>query len=221
MKNDNASKVAIAHRIGRSSVASMASLSGISSSAVMMGPPPPPPPLSSSSAAAVASGASSSNQYLTAMPTPSIYSSSSGPGSLNESALVEPLDYEEFVTQQQRLIRGQVSAGNNNILVDFPPDDIEVNVVPRKIRTLGHVLPEEPMDQLDAIVQNCVNTYTSDWVVVRRRYHHHSSSIRPIDDLDECLKEPLPHQEFEADETLDNSPDFEVSFLKLFKRKID
>ena len=82
------------------------------------------------------------------MPNPSIHSSSSGPGSLNESALVEPLDYEEFVSQQQRLVRsGQQgkSATNDNILVDFPPDDIEVTVVPRKIRTLGHVLPEEPM----------------------------------------------------------------------------
>ena len=44
--------------------------------------------------------------------------------------------------------RGQTkhnNNGNDNLLVDFPPDDIEVNVVPRKIRTLGHVLPEEPM----------------------------------------------------------------------------
>ena len=92
----------------------------------------------------------SSGQYLTPMPTPSIHSSSSGPGSLNESALVEPLDYEEFVSQQQRLVRtqgqhGKTNPSNDNILVDFPPDDIEVTVVPRKIRTLGHVLPEEPM----------------------------------------------------------------------------
>ena len=123
----------------------MASLSGISSSAVM-GPPPPPPPTTSVSSASMASGGS--GQYLSPMPNPSIHSSSSGPGSLNESALVEPLDYEEFVSQQQRLVRsGQQgkNATNDNILVDFPPDDIEVTVVPRKIRTLGHVLPEEPM----------------------------------------------------------------------------
>ena len=193
-KNDGGASKAIAHRIGRSSVASMASLSGISSSAVM-GPPPPPP-------------SQSNSQFLVPMSTPSIHSSSSGPGSLNESALVEPLDYEEFVSQQQRLNRNQQSR-NDNILVDFPPDDIEVNVVPRKIRTLGHVLPEEPMEQLDATIQNCVYTYTSDWVVVKRKYHHHSSSIRPIDDLDVCLKEPLPQQEFEIDETPDNSPEFE------------
>ena len=119
-------------------MASIASLSGISSSA-LMGPPPPPP--------------SSSGQFLTAPPASSA-ASSSGPGSLNESVLVEPLDYEEYVSQQQRLVRGQQKSSQaatsavmmeNNTLVDFPPDDIEVNVVPRKIRTMGHVLPEEPM----------------------------------------------------------------------------
>ena len=81
------------------------------------------------------------------------HATSSGPGSLTESVLVEPLDYEEFVTQQQRLARGGGGMNtshsnanrNENVLVDFPPDDIDVNVVPRKVRTLGHVLPEESM----------------------------------------------------------------------------
>ena len=54
-----------------------------------------------------------------------------------------------------------------------------------------------------------MNAYTSDWVVVRRKYHHHSSSIRPIDDLDVCLKEPLPEQEFEIDDSPDASPNYE------------
>ena len=66
-------------------------------------------------------------------------------------------------------------------------------------------------------MQNCVYTYTSDWVVVRRKYHHHSSSIRPIDDLDVCLKEPLQQQEFEIDDTPDTSPDFEhVRFMYMY-----
>jgi hypothetical protein len=102
-----------------------------------MGPPPPPP---------------AQNQFLVVVPNPSLHSSSSGPGSLNETAQVEPLDYEEYVAQQQRLIRGQPKS-SDSLLVDFPPDDIEVNVVPRKIRTLGHVLPEDPMyvDLVDVI----------------------------------------------------------------------
>ena len=75
-------------------------------------------------------------------------SSSSGPGSLSDqNNMVEPLDYEEYITHQQRMARGQRPANNQSetVLIDFPPDDIEVNVVPRKIRTMGPVLPEEPM----------------------------------------------------------------------------
>ena len=62
---------------------------------------------------------------------------------------------------------------------------------------------------MDATVQNCIYAYTSDWVVVRRKHHHHSSSARPREDLEEWLKEPLPQQEFEIDDTPDHSPDFD------------
>ena len=51
---------------------------------------------------------------------------------------VEPLDYEEYVASHR--LRDPLAH-----LVEFPRDDIEVKVVPRKIRTMGHVLPEEPM----------------------------------------------------------------------------
>ena len=81
-------------------------------------------------------------------------------------------------------------------------------------------------DQLDATVQNCIDAYTSDWVSVRRKYHHHSSSNRPREDLEDYLKEPLPQQEFEIDDTPDNSPDFEnvsrylkKNSVKLISRK--
>ena len=72
---------------------------------------------------------------------------------LNET--VEPLDYEEFVLQQQRMggggsrLAATSHANNNDVehLVDFPPDDIEVNIVEKskKIRTMNHILPEEPL----------------------------------------------------------------------------
>lgn len=75
-----------------------------------------------------------------------------GLGGLNEA--VEPLDYEEFVLQQQRMGGGTrltAAPANSTVdvehLVDFPPDDIEVNIVEKskKIRTMNHVLPEEPL----------------------------------------------------------------------------
>ena len=43
---------------------------------------------------------------------------------------------------------GYVGGGDvDQHLVDFPPDDIEVNVVEKskKIRTMNHVLPEETL----------------------------------------------------------------------------
>ena len=35
-----------------------------------------------------------------------------------------------------------------NQVLEFPEDDIEVNLVPRKIRTEDHVVPEEPYSQV-------------------------------------------------------------------------
>ena len=42
---------------------------------------------------------------------------------------------------------GGYVGGDVDHLVDFPPDDIEVNVVEKskKIRTMNHVLPEETL----------------------------------------------------------------------------
>ncbi len=57
--------------------------------------------------------------------------------------MAEPVDYEEFVSQQLRS-----GGGDRDPLahaLEFPADDIEVRVIPRKIRTMGHILPEEPM----------------------------------------------------------------------------
>ena len=87
-------------------------------------------------------------------------------------------------------------------VLEFPEDDIEVNLVPRKIRTEDHVVPEEPYSQvwtstveiirfasvlfqLDPTVQNCVDCYTSDWVVVNRKYQQYSSSV--------CIRCPQTH----------------------------
>ena len=36
----------------------------------------------------------------------------------------------------------------NTQVLEFPEDDIEVNLVPRKIRTEDHVVPEEPYSQV-------------------------------------------------------------------------
>lgn len=59
--------------------------------------------------------------------------------SLTES--LEPIDYEEFLSQNSELINQD---SLKNILL-FPSDDVVVKTIPRKIRTIDHVRPTENM----------------------------------------------------------------------------
>ena len=63
-------------------------------------------------------------------------------GTSAPAASVEPLDYEEYIHSQSSRLQERDPLGH---VFEFPRDDIEVKVVPKKIRTMGHVMPEEPM----------------------------------------------------------------------------
>ncbi|XP_075527914.1 dedicator of cytokinesis isoform X1 [Dermacentor variabilis] len=94
-------------------------------------------------------------------------------GSVPLTDVVEPLDFEEFLQQHQDLSdRDAISD-----LLDFPPDDVEVGILPRKCRTIEPIVPEENPEDLDFHMRQCLHTYTSDWVVVSRCYQGHSSSV--------------------------------------------
>ena len=57
------------------------------------------------------------------------------------SDIVDPLDYEEFIQHNHFLVDRDPL---HNVL-DFPSNDIEVGIFPRKIRTLEPIMPEEKM----------------------------------------------------------------------------
>uniref|UniRef100_T1J9Y0 Uncharacterized protein n=1 Tax=Strigamia maritima TaxID=126957 RepID=T1J9Y0_STRMM len=111
--------------------------------------------------------------------------------------VVDPLDYEDFSQQHQT----QMSRDPMRHLLEFPEDDLEVCVEPRKCRTVESIVPEENLGELNAHVRDCVQCYTSDWIVVHRRYQHYSSSC--------AMHDPVAHkltaigstskQEFEID----------------------
>ncbi|KAE8748545.1 hypothetical protein FOCC_FOCC004721 [Frankliniella occidentalis] len=111
--------------------------------------------------------------------------------------VVDPLDYEDFIQQHQLLI----DRDPLRPMLDFPVNDIEVGVIPRKIRTEAPVLPEEPLSELSPQVRDCVESYTRDWIVVDYRFRHHSSSAFSQDRSEERLTtlQNIPHQEFEVD----------------------
>nr|CAD7402776.1 unnamed protein product [Timema poppensis] len=111
--------------------------------------------------------------------------------------VVDPLDYEEFIQQHQLLL----DRDPLHHVLDFPENDIRVGIVPRKIRTLSPVVPEESLHVLPPHVQDCVQSYTADWVVVNYQFRHHSSSSCVRDHIGEkhSLVHIIPRQEFEVD----------------------
>ncbi|CAG2058194.1 unnamed protein product [Timema podura] len=111
--------------------------------------------------------------------------------------VVDPLDYEEFIQQHQLLL----DRDPLHHVLDFPENDIRVGIVPRKIRTLSPVVPEESPHVLPPHVQDCVQSYTADWVVVNYQFRHHSSSscVRDHTGDKHSLVHIIPRQEFEVD----------------------
>ena len=111
---------------------------------------------------------------------------------VSDTDAVDPIDYEEYVSTHSE--RDQVSR-----VLRFPEDDIDVNLVQRKIRTEQHVLPEEAYEELDPAVQNCVDCYTSDWVVVNRKYQQYSTSLRVIGGMEARETGGLARHQYECD----------------------
>ncbi|KAG7203876.1 hypothetical protein KM043_017930 [Ampulex compressa] len=124
----------------------------------------------------------------------SVQSTFSSTMSLSE--VIDPLDYEEFLSQHQTILdRDPLKQ-----ILDFPPDDLELRIIKRKIRTEAPVVPHESLDSVSPYVKRCVESFISDWIVVHRKYRRISSPV----DKDRILKDVL-RQDFEVDQEDANS----------------
>ncbi|XP_069184987.1 dedicator of cytokinesis protein 7 isoform X14 [Procambarus clarkii] len=117
---------------------------------------------------------------------------------------VDPIDYEDFLDQHQ------LEADRDPVrkILYFPPDDIVVTLIPRQIRTLHPVVPDEG-DGYDAHVADCVRCYTRDWLYVSRQYLQYSSSVPGRSQLstDHLTNlQSCPQPEFEVDLEDDRGP---------------
>ncbi|BFF96110.1 dedicator of cytokinesis protein 6 [Drosophila madeirensis] len=123
--------------------------------------------------------------------------SKSADTALCSSALspTDPLDYEEFLAQHMNIINRDPLKH----ILDFPQGDVTVKTIPRKIRTVDHITPNENLIDLPQHVQECVNCYTRPWKVVEYAQRHYSSScyIRRIDRG--TISPSAYQQEFEID----------------------
>lgn len=81
--------------------------------------------------------------------------------------VVEPVNFEEYVDDHSDII----SRDPFPLLVDVPKDDIDVRLIPRRLRTVGPILPDfrDFVDQEDPYINDCLKTYTSGWVVVVKK----------------------------------------------------
>ncbi|XP_072936330.1 dedicator of cytokinesis protein 7 [Epargyreus clarus] len=111
--------------------------------------------------------------------------------SISLSDMIEPPDYEEVC---ERLM------GENDPLA-YPANDIELLTVPRRIRTLQHVLPDEDLSKAPMFVRDCISCYTADYTVVDYKYRAYSGSSCTRERLNERIERLLaapPHQ-YEVD----------------------
>ncbi|XP_016979393.1 dedicator of cytokinesis protein 7 isoform X2 [Drosophila rhopaloa] len=118
----------------------------------------------------------------------------------------EPLDYEEFLSQHMNIINHDPLKH----ILDFPYGDVTVKVIPRKIRTVDHIIPIENLTDLPQHVQECVNSYTRPWKVVEYAQRHLSSSCYIRERIDRGTISPSAYQqEFEIDKDVSS---FEETF---------
>ncbi len=98
--------------------------------------------------------------------------------------IVDPIDYEKFLQENMSLLE---SSPLRDMLL-FPQDDVSVTTLQRKFRTVEIPVPglaKSVFDQLhhddillintlyrrsdDALVRDCVRSFTQDWTVVNRK----------------------------------------------------
>ncbi|CAD7079957.1 unnamed protein product [Hermetia illucens] len=120
---------------------------------------------------------------------------SSVSSSLSLVELVEPLDYEDFLTQHSNIL----SRDPLRSILEFPPNDVIVKTIPRKIRTVQYIVPKETISELPLHVQECIHCFTRPWKVVEFSQRHYSSSC--------CVRERYDKGAISPNAT---PPEFEV-----------
>ncbi|XP_017859790.1 PREDICTED: dedicator of cytokinesis protein 7 [Drosophila arizonae] len=121
-------------------------------------------------------------------------------------SLTEPLDYEEFLIQHMNIINRDPLKH----ILDFPQGDVSIKTIPRKIRTIDHIIPNENISELPKHVQESIRCYTRPWKVVEYAHRHYSSSSCARERIDRDTTSPSAYQqEFEIDKDFSS---FDESF---------
>ncbi|XP_046886677.1 dedicator of cytokinesis protein 9 isoform X2 [Hypomesus transpacificus] len=117
--------------------------------------------------------------------------------------VIEPLDYESVLLQRKTQIISDVLRD----MLQFPPDDFQISTLRRQGRTTFSTVPRSAEKEAYSLfVQECIQTYKSDWHVVNYKYEDYSGDFRQLPNK-VSRPEKLPIHLFEVDEDMEKDED--------------
>lgn len=122
---------------------------------------------------------------------------------LEKTKIVEPLDYENVITQRKT----QIYSDPLRDLLMFPMEDISISVISRQRRTVQSTVPEDAEKRAQSLfVKECIKTYSTDWHVVNYKYEDFSGDFRMLP-CKSLRPEKIPSHVFEIDEDCEKDED--------------
>uniref|UniRef100_A0A1A7WQI9 Stabilin 1 n=1 Tax=Iconisemion striatum TaxID=60296 RepID=A0A1A7WQI9_9TELE len=117
--------------------------------------------------------------------------------------IIEPLDYENVLLQRKT----QIISDALRDMLQFPTDDFQISTLRRQGRTLRSTVPETAEKEARSLfVQECIQTYKSDWHVVNYKYEEYSGDFRQLPNKVLRPEKLAPHV-FEVDEDAEKDED--------------
>ncbi|XP_029462552.1 dedicator of cytokinesis protein 11 isoform X3 [Rhinatrema bivittatum] len=131
------------------------------------------------------------------------YCTSQGKASWEKTRVVEPLDYENVISQR----KAQIYSDPLRDLLLFPMDDVSISTIDRQWRTVQSTVPEDAESKAQSLfVKECIKSYSSEWKVVNYKYEEYSGDFRSLP-CKSLRPDKVPNHVFEIDEDCDKDED--------------
>uniref|UniRef100_A0AAR2JM25 Dedicator of cytokinesis 11 n=1 Tax=Pygocentrus nattereri TaxID=42514 RepID=A0AAR2JM25_PYGNA len=120
---------------------------------------------------------------------------------VEQTKIIEPLDYENVVFQR----KAQIHSDPQRDLLLWPADDISVSQINRQRRTTVSSVPQNAEKEAKSLfAKECIKMYNTDWHVVNYNYEAYSGCFRMLP-CKGSKTEKLPSHMFEVDEGEEDS----------------
>ncbi|XP_062523379.1 dedicator of cytokinesis protein 9-like [Corticium candelabrum] len=134
--------------------------------------------------------------------------------SLTQVRLIEPVDYETELIKRKE----EIQADGFRDILEFPNDNISVEVLPQQIRTEKSSVPVNALNEAKSLfVRETVKCYTSDWHTVENKYEKYAGSFAKLQRAG--LLHSLPTQVFQIDHSSADQEDVDDLVLSPVKEQ--